>query len=217
MRHHVHSADTQHRAIHIVAEEHMVHVVVFFLLVKEDFFLAVSFQVLTRRNQKAGGAASGIADDFVRLGVHQLDHHTDNVARGTELTVQTGLCDFGEQIFIGVAAHIHRLRFIHQAVDFIQRVHHFGKQQRCGQLENGVVHVFGVGTVLVTVQIFDKRKHPFLHGGVHFLRREIVENAPFELLTVNGALTDLYLVSKNALVRQPQHSGLFCAQIVGIV
>ena len=139
------------------------------------------------------------------------------MARCAELTVQTGLCDFGEQIFIGVTAHIHRLRLIHQAVDFVQRVHHFGQQQRRGQLENGVVHVFGVGTVLVAVQIFDERKHPFLHGGVHFLRRKVVEHAPFELLTVDGALAELHLVCKNALVRQPQHGGFLGAQIVGIV
>ncbi len=69
------------------------------------------------------------------------------MARRAELTVQAGLRDFGEQIFIGVTAHIQRLRLIHQAVDFVQRVHHFGQQQRRGQLENGVVHVFGVGTV----------------------------------------------------------------------
>ena len=195
----------------------MVHVVVFFLTVKEDFFFAALFQVLARCDEEAGRAAGGVADDFVCLGVHQLDHHFDDMARCAELTVQTGLCDFGEQIFIGVTAHIHRLRLIHQAVNFVQRVHHFGKQQRRGQLENGVVHVFGVGAVLVAVQIFDEWEHPFLHGGVHFLRRKVVEHAPFELLTVDGALTDLYLVSKNALVRQPQHSGLFCAQIVGIV
>ena len=217
MGHHVHGADAQHGAVHIVAEEHMVHVVVFFLTVKEDFFFAALFQVLARCDEEAGRAASGVADDFVRLGIHQLDHHFDDMARCAELTVQAGLRDFGEQIFIGVTAHIHRLRLIHQAVNFIQRVHYFGKQQRRGQLENGIVHIFGVGTVLVTVQILDERKHPFLHSSVHFLCRKIVEHAPFELLTVDGALAELHLVRKNALVRQPQHGGFLGAQIVGIV
>ena len=68
MGHHVHGADAQHRAVHIVAEEHMVHVVVFFLTVKEDFFFAVLFQVLARCDEEAGRAAGGVADDFVRLG-----------------------------------------------------------------------------------------------------------------------------------------------------
>ena len=102
--HHVHGADAQHGAVHIVAEEHMVHVVVFFLTVKEDFFFAVLFQVLARCDEKAGSAAGGVADNFVRLGIHQLDHHFDDMARCAELTVQAGLCDFGEQIFIGVTA-----------------------------------------------------------------------------------------------------------------
>ena len=215
--HHVHGADAQHGAVHIVAEEHVIHVMIFFLAVKENFFLAVFFQVLARCDEEAGRAAGGVADDLVRLGVHQLDHHFDNMARRAELTVQAGLRDFGQQIFVGVAAHIHRLRLIHQAVNFVQRVHHFGQQQRRGQLENGVVHVFGVGAVLVTVQIFDEREHPFLHGGVHFLRRKVVEHAPLELLTVDGALAELHFVRENALVRQPQHGSFLGAQVVGIV
>ena len=86
---------------------------IFFLAVKEDFFLAVLFQVLARRHKEAGRAAGRVADDLVRLGVHQLDHHFDNMARCAELTVQTGLCDFGQQIFVGVATHVHSLRLVH--------------------------------------------------------------------------------------------------------
>lgn len=78
------------------------------------------------------------------------------MARGTELTVEARLADFAEQIFVGVAAHVHRLGFVHQAVNLVQRIHHLGKQQRCGQLENGIIHVFGIGTVFVAVEVFDK-------------------------------------------------------------
>ena len=46
--HHVHRADAEHGAVHVIAEEHVVHVVIFLLAVEEDIFLAVLFQVFTR-------------------------------------------------------------------------------------------------------------------------------------------------------------------------
>ena len=148
MGHHVHRADPEHGAIHVVAEEHMVHIMVFLLAVEEDFFFPGFFQILARRNKKTGGAAGRVADDVIGFRVHQLHHHADDMARGTELTVEAGLADFAEQIFVGVAAHVHRLGFVHQAVNLVQRIHHLGKQQRCGQLENGVIHILGIGAVL---------------------------------------------------------------------
>ena len=119
MGHHVHRADAEHGSVHVVAEKHVVHIVILLLAVEEDFFFAVLLQVFTRRNKEAGSAAG-------RFWVHQLHHHADNMARGTELTVTAGLADFAEQIFIGIAPHIHRLRFVHQAINLVQRIHHFG-------------------------------------------------------------------------------------------
>ena len=132
MCHHVHRADTEHGSVHVVAEKHVVHVVVLLLAVEENFFLAVLLQVFARRDQEARSTAGRVADHVIGFRVHQLHHHADNVAWGTELAVATGLADFAEQIFVGVAAHIHRLRFAHQAVDLVQRIHHLGEQQRRG-------------------------------------------------------------------------------------
>ena len=67
------------------------------------------------------------------------------------------------------------------------------------------------------MQILDEGEHHLLHGGVHFACREIVENAPFELCTVHGALPDLYLARKDALVGQTQHSGFFGVGVVAFI
>ena len=139
------------------------------------------------------------------------------MARGTELAVEAGLADFAEQIFVGIAPHIHRLRFVHQAVDLVQRIHYFGQQQRRGQLENGVVHILGVSAVLISVEIFDERKHPLLHDGVHFPCWEVMKYTPFELLAVDGALTHLHLIGEDAGIRQSQHGGLFRPEMVRII
>jgi len=51
--HHVHGADAQHGAVHIVAEEHMVHIVVFLLFVEEDLFLVLLLQIFTGSHKEA--------------------------------------------------------------------------------------------------------------------------------------------------------------------
>ena len=86
--HHVHRADAEHGSVHVVAEKHVVHIVILLLAVEEDFFFAVLLQVFTRRNKEAGSAAGRVADHIVRFWVHQLHHHADNMARGTELAVE---------------------------------------------------------------------------------------------------------------------------------
>ena len=63
--HHVHGADAEHGAVHVIAEEHVVHVVIFLLAVEEDIFLAVLLQVFTRRNKEAGSAAGRIYKNAV--------------------------------------------------------------------------------------------------------------------------------------------------------
>ena len=104
--HHVHRTDAEHSAVHIVAVEHMVHVVVFFDLVIKDLFFPMFFQIFSRRDKEAGRPAGRIGDHVVRFRIHQLDHHFDNVARRSELTVDARRGDLGEQIFIDVAAHV---------------------------------------------------------------------------------------------------------------
>ena len=58
--HHVHRADAQHGAVHVVAVEHVVHVVFLVGAVEEDLLLAVLLQVFARRDEEAGGSAGRI-------------------------------------------------------------------------------------------------------------------------------------------------------------
>ena len=65
MCHHVHSTDSQHSAVHIETMEHMIHIMVFVLPVKEDIFLSIIFQIFTGCHQKARCAACLIYKDAV--------------------------------------------------------------------------------------------------------------------------------------------------------
>ena len=63
--HHVHRTDAEHGAVHVIAEEHVIHVVVFLLAIEEDLFFSVFFQILARWNKKTGGAAGRIYKDVI--------------------------------------------------------------------------------------------------------------------------------------------------------
>ena len=65
MCHHVHGTDSQHRAVHIETMEHVIHIVVFVLPVKEDIFLSVLFQVFAGGHQEAGRTAGRIYQDVI--------------------------------------------------------------------------------------------------------------------------------------------------------
>ena len=217
VRHHVHRADTKHRAVHVVAVEHIVHVVILVLAVEKDLLLAVFLKIVTHSNKKSRSAARRIADDLVSFRLHQVDHHADNVARSAELTVDTRSRNLGKQIFVNIAARICRLELGHLLVNAVHRSHDLVEHQRSRDLENRITHIFGIGAFLVSVQVFDERKDPFLHSGIHLRSRKIVKNAPLELTSVHSALADLNITCKNAFVSKPQHRSLFRTGVVGII
>ena len=212
--HHIHGADAEHRAIHIVAKEHMVQEMILLPPVEEDFFFVVGHQVFFRCHQETGSTASRVADGKVGLGLHQLHHHLDDMARGTELTIETGLGNLGEQILIDVAADIAVLHLLHLVINLIQAVHHLAQQQRGGQLEDGIAHVLGIGTVLTAVQILDEGKYPFLHDRVHSACVKVMEYRPLQLSAIDFPLTDFHFIRKNTLEGQAQHGTFLGTKII---
>ena len=215
--HHVHGADAEHGPVHVEAMEHVVEEVVLLPPVEEDGLLLILLQILPRRHQEAGGAAGRVADHLLRAGVHELHHHADDVAGGAELAVDAGGGDLGEDVFVHVALGVGVVHLLHEGVDAVHAVHDLGEHEGRGDLEDGVVHILGVGAVLVPVEVFDEGEYPLLDHGIHLARREVVEGAPLELLAGDRALADLHLVGKNALIAEAQHGRLLGAQVVGVV
>ena len=215
MGHHVHGPDAQHSAVHIVAVEHMVHVMVFLLTVEEDFFFPVLLQILAGRHQEAAGAAGRVANHIVRPRGHQVHHHADDVPGGAELAVDPGGGDFGQEVFVDVAPDISIVELLRLGVNFVHGGDDLIQHQRRGDLENGVSHVLGVGAVLVGVEVLDEGEHPLLHDGIHLSGGKVVEHRPFELATRDGPLPHLYLTGKDALMRQAQHGTLLGPLVIG--
>jgi len=59
--------------------------------------------VLVGGDEEPGGAAGGVEDGFVLLGLQDLDHEVDDVARGAELPGIALAAEHGEQVFKGIA------------------------------------------------------------------------------------------------------------------
>ena len=174
--HHVHGPDAQHGAVHVVAMEHVVHVVVLLHPVVEDLLFAVLLQVLPRRHQEAAGTAGRVADHIIRPGGHHVHHHADDVPGGAELAVNPGGGDFGQEVFVDVAPDIGVVDLLRLGVDLVHGGDDLVQHQRRGDLENGVPHVLGVGAVLVGVEVLDEGEHPLLHDGIHLSGGKIVEH-----------------------------------------
>ena len=61
-------------------------------------------------------------------------------------------------------------------VDIIQSGDHLVQHQGSGYLENGVIHVPGVGAGLVPVKVFDEGEYLLLHHGIHPFSGEVPEH-----------------------------------------
>ena len=197
--------------------EHVIHVVVLVLPVEENLLLTVLLQIVADGHQEAGGAAGGITNDLVSLGLHQIHHHTDDMTGCAELAVDACGGDLGEQILVHIAPGVGGFELRHLLIDAIHGCDDLVQHQGCRHLEDGIAHVFGIGAFFITMQILDERKDPFLYGAVHLCCRKIVEYAPFELASVHSTVSGLYFFGKDALIGQAKHSCLFGAEIIGVV
>ena len=53
MRHHVHGTDTKHGSIHVISIKHVVHIMIFFLLIEENLILLIFLQIFAGSNQES--------------------------------------------------------------------------------------------------------------------------------------------------------------------
>src|SRR5699024_2507794 len=131
----------QHGAVHVVAVEHVVHVVVFFHPVKENLLLAVLLQVLPCCHKKPRGATGWVTDHIIRPRSHHVHHHADDVPGGAELSVDPGGGNFGKQIFVDVAPDVGIVKLLRLGIDLVHGGDDLIQHQRGGDFENGIPHV----------------------------------------------------------------------------
>ena len=154
---------------------------------------------------------------LVRLGLHHVHHHADDVPGRAELAVDACRGDLGEQVFVHIAPGVGSFELGHLVIDAVHGSDDLIQHQGRRDLEDGVTHVFGVGALFITVEFFYKREDPFLHGAVHLPGGEVMEYTPLELAAVNGTITNLHFFGKYALIGQAEHGRFLGSDVVGIV
>ena len=136
---------------------------------------------------------------------------------GAELAVYPGGGDFGQEELIHVPPHVAVPELGHLVVNFVQSGDHLVQHQGGGYLENGVVHIPGVGALPIPVKVFDEGEYLLLHHGMHPFSGEVPEHRPLELAARNRLCSDRHLPSENTRVGQAQHGALPGFQAVCVV
>jgi len=120
----------------------------------------VLVHVFTRRHQKASRATGRVRNGMVLRGLHQLDHHFNNVARGAELVVGASGGNFRQQIFVQIALGI---AVVH--LDFGNHLHHLVEQLWRGYHKGRALHVLREYACL-TACLSTQRFHVLKHGKI---------------------------------------------------
>ena len=167
---HVHAADAEHGGVEVVAVEHRGVEVLALRRVEQSVGVSVA-DVFARSDEEAAGAARRVADLVGRPRCGHLDHQFDDVARRSELAVDTGRSDLGEQVLVQVPVGVavgHR--------DVVEHVDDLGQERRGGDGEAGVLHVLAVGAAVA--QAAQEREDLVGDGLVHHLGGGVLELTP---------------------------------------
>ena len=148
-------------------------------------------EIFVRGNQKAAGAAGGIADHVLWPWRHHVHHQRNDVARGAELTVLPGAGDLRQHVFVEVALGV---AILHR--DFGQKIDDLGEQRRRWNGEARALHVRGVRGVGFG-HVAQERKDVFGYDLEHRRRVLVLQLGPAHVLISNAAaLADLVLARR---------------------
>ena len=149
--------------------------------------------ILRRGADKARAAHRRVADHVIHLGLHQLHHHFDDVARRAELAVGAALGNLAEQVFVNVAHDVLVVQ-----VEAVQRIHHAHQHTGRRHKEQRILHIAGEGSILAGMKlVLDEREHQLVHVLEHGFRLEMAEFAPAAILMrfVENGVDDFHVKS----------------------
>ena len=145
------------------------------LLVRQ-LLRVVRGDVPRRAREEASRTHRGVEDAVVERGLHQLNHHSDDVAWRAELAVLAGRLDAVEQVLVHVAHHVlagklHRLDLRHGNGQHLWLVN----------LELRIHHVAAERAVAPRAERLHEREHEIAHDAVHLVRRLVAEVLPAQI------------------------------------
>ena len=172
MQHHIHRTDTKHGLVCIIAGE-KTGLKVSRILRLHQLCSLVRDDVGTTLLQEAGAPHGRVKNLVFESRLHELHHHVDNVARGSELAVFAGSGNLAEQVFIDIA---HEVFVVH--VQGIDAIHHLGQHIARGNEKHRVFHVSAECRIHAFTNRFNEREHIVANVFQHSDRLKVVENTP---------------------------------------
>jgi hypothetical protein len=125
---------------------------------------------------QSAGSGSRIADAFTWLRIEHFNHHSDDMARGTELTVCPCSVELAEEVFVKIALYVLVLsRNLHG----INGLTGFDEKAWLINLKFCVGHLHREGTALFP-QRFNERESGFFHRLESFFSLKITPMRPTE-------------------------------------
>ena len=187
------------------------------LRIKEHILFLDVLEIFRRLHQETGSTCRRITDCVIRPGIHQLNHHFNDVARRSELPVHTGSGDLGQQILVYITTGIPGLVLFHELIDTIHGGHDFVQHQRCWDFKNRILHIGGIGTVIAVIQSLDEWEYRIGHRVIHLPGFHVSQPAPLQVLLAHNPVVDGHFPVKHAFAVQSQHqSFLLMPQICRI-
>ena len=130
---------------------------------------------LRRFHDEASRTHSWVAYGVVQVRLHHIDHHTDDMARSTELTVVTACGHLAQHIFVHIA---HRVAVIH--IKPVDPLDNLDQRTSVRNQEGGVIHKAAVSRFLTVVQRLDEHEHILGYGREHRFGFLVLEYMPAE-------------------------------------
>ena len=183
VQHQVHCTDTQHREVGVEAVQHLVLVVVGILLLQQ-FGLVMLTHILGTLDDKTRTTHSRVTDGVLQGGLHDFNHHADDVSRCTELTVVARSRHLAEHILIDIA---HRVTVVH--VKMVDTLDNLGEGTGALNQEGRILHETAVGRLLAATQVLDEHKHVLADDAVHRLGVIVLERAPPQIFVGDVAVS----------------------------
>ena len=179
MQHQVHRTDSKHCLVSIKAVEHFVAVMVG-LLFFQQFLLMMFLDELSRFHDESSRTHSWVAHSVVQVRLHHINHHSNDMARSTELTVVTACGHLAQHILVHIA---HRVAVIH--IKTVDPLDNLDQRTSVRNQEVGVIHKAAVSRFLTVVQRLDEHERILRYGREHRFGFPILEYMPAETFIGN--------------------------------
>ena len=119
---------------------------------------------------------AGIANHVLGLGLYQLHHSRDDVARSAELAVLAGRGDLRQHVLVHITLSVSVAH-----IELIELVDDLGEQRRPRDLETGICACGVRRREPLPFSAPDEREYALVHDPEHLRAREMLEARPAEV------------------------------------